>query len=35
MSLFRLPGRMAALLGLLILLLLMMALSLSIGAKPV
>lgn len=35
MSLFRLPGRTAALLGLLILLLLMAALSLSIGAKPI
>lgn len=35
MSLFRLPGRTAALVGLFILLLLMMALSLAIGAKPV
>lgn len=35
MSLFRLPGRMAALLGLVILLLLMMALSLTVGAKPI
>jgi ferric enterobactin transport system permease protein len=35
MSLFRLPGRTAALLGLIILLLLMAALSLSIGAKPI
>lgn len=35
MSLFRLPRRTAALVGLFILLLLMMALSLAIGAKPV
>lgn len=35
MSLFRLPGRTAALLGLIMLLLLMAALSLSVGAKPI